>query len=82
MNEKEIFDRMIKVIEPHIKNAEVFQGATYKTNIIDDLRVNSARLVDIIISLEDEFDIEIDDESADNMQTLGDAVSILMEKFK
>lgn len=82
MNKKNLFEKILVIIEPHVKNAEAFQSATPETNIIDDLKVNSARLVDIIIALEDEFGVEIDDESADNMQTLGDAVSMLMEKSK
>ncbi len=82
MNETEIFERTLNIIKPHVKNSAMIQSATLETNIIHDLKVNSARLVDIIISLEEEFGIEIDDESADKMQTLGDAVSMLMEKSK
>ena len=42
--------------------------------------MNSARLVDIILAFEDEFGIEVDDESADRVRTLGDAVQMILRK--
>jgi len=39
--------------------------------------VNSARLVDVILDFEDEFDIEVDDEDADAVNTVGDAVTLI-----
>ena len=51
------------------------------TTIIQDLKVNSARLVDIIIQAEDVFDIEIDDDDADEIKTVGDAVRVVERKL-
>ena len=62
---------------------EVFRQvaeATESTNILEDLKVNSARLVDVILDLEDEFDIEVEDEDADAVNTVGDAVSLIQSK--
>ena len=42
--------------------------------------MNSARLVDIILAFEDEFNIAVDDESADKVRTLGDAVTMIQSK--
>ena len=39
-----------------------------ETNILDDLKVNSARLVDVVLAFEDEFDIEIADEDVDAVE--------------
>jgi acyl carrier protein len=52
-----------------------------QTNILDDLKVNSARLVDVVIAFEDEFDIEIDDEDVDTVNTVGDAVRLISSKL-
>ena len=38
------------------------RSASETTHILDDLKVNSARLVDVVLAFEDEFDIEIADE--------------------
>ena len=56
------------------------QRGDRRTRIIEDLGVNSARLVDIILAFEDEFGIEVDDESADRVRTLGDAVQMILQK--
>lgn len=70
-------EKVIAVLKPYVKNEEALQSATGATSILKDLQVNSARLVDIILALEDEFDIEIDDDAADSVQTLQDAVNVI-----
>jgi Phosphopantetheine attachment site. len=56
-------------------------AATDDTHILDDLKVNSARLVDVIIKCEDVFDIEIDDDDADEIKTIGDTVAVIKSKL-
>ena len=50
------------------------QRVSEETNILDDLKVNSARLVDVVLAFEDEFDIEIDDDEVDSVNSVGDCV--------
>ena len=45
------------------------RSASPATNILEDLKVNSARLVDVVLAFEDEFDIEIADEDVDTRRT-------------
>lgn len=47
---------------------------TMETNIIDDLNADSLDLVDLLMSLEDEFDVEVPDEDVENIKTVGDLV--------
>jgi acyl carrier protein len=81
MDRKETFDKVVEIIRPFVKNQEALAEANEKTRILDDLQVNSARLVDIVLDFEDRFGIEIDDESADRVQTIGDAVAVVQEKL-
>lgn len=81
MNNKEIFDKMIEVLKPYTKNMAALDAATEDTHILDDLKVNSARLVDVIIKCEDVFDIEIDDDDADAIKTIGDTVAVIKSKL-
>ena len=69
---------MIKILTPHAKNQAALAGATGKTNIIEDLEVNSARLVDVVLAFEDEFDIEIADDDVDSVNTIGDCVDLIV----
>ena len=81
MTREDVFQKVMDIIKPFVKNEDVFQQANESTNILQDLKVNSARLVDIILDFEDEFDIEVEDEDADSVNTVCDAVSLIMEKL-
>ncbi|MEX2571688.1 MAG: phosphopantetheine-binding protein [Gemmatimonadota bacterium] len=80
MDRQETFEKVVGIIKPFVKNTEALEDANEQTRILEDLGVNSARLVDIVLDFEDEFDIEIDDEAADRVVTLGDAVTVIQEK--
>jgi acyl carrier protein len=81
MDREETLKKVLEIIKPFVKNQPALESANEETRILDDLGVNSARLVDIVLEFEDEFEIEIDDESADRVQTLGDAVVVIQEKL-
>jgi acyl carrier protein len=48
--------------------------------IVDDLGADSLDIVDLVMSLEDEFDAEIPDEAIENMKTVGDVVHFLEDQ--
>lgn len=80
MERSEVYKKVITLITPFCKNQEALQVVTEESNFLEDLNVNSARLVDIVLEIEDQFNIEIDDASADKIVTVGDAVDLIIEK--
>jgi acyl carrier protein len=54
---------------------------TMDASIIDDLGADSLDVVDLIMSLEEEFDIEIPDEDVENIKTVGDIVKYIEAKL-
>jgi acyl carrier protein len=54
---------------------------TLTTNIRDDLGADSLDAVDMLMSLEDEFDLEIPDEAGDKIRTVGDLVTYIEERL-
>lgn len=52
---------------------------TADTNFVEELNADSLDVVDMLMSLEDEFDVEIPDEEIENIQTVGDLVSFIEE---
>ena len=52
-----------------------------EASFIDDLGADSLDIVELVMALEEEFDIEIPDEDAERIQTIGDATSYLQEKL-
>jgi acyl carrier protein len=81
MDEKSIFEEMIIILKPYAKNQDLLKKATMDTHILNDLKVNSARLVDVIIRCEDVYNINVDDDEADKIRTIGDAVRIIKQKL-
>ena len=53
---------------------------TEDTNIRSELGLNSLELINIAVTIEDEFDVEIPDREVGNIETLGDAIAII-EKY-
>jgi acyl carrier protein len=81
MDEKKIFEEMINILKAYAKNQDLLATATLDTHILNDLKVNSARLVDVIIKCEDVYGISIDDDEADKIRTIGDAVRVIKQKL-
>lgn len=81
MSEKEVFQKVVDLIRPYAKNEAALAKVTLASHILEDLKVNSARLVDVVLAFEDTFDIEIADEDADAVNTVGDAVKLICAKI-
>ena len=81
MEQAEVMERVVKILTPWAKNEDALASVGMETSILDDLKVNSARLVDVVIAFEDEFDIEIADEDVDSVNTVGDAVNLITAKL-
>ena len=80
MSQQETFEKVVEILKPHVKNQEAFAQVGLETNILEDLKVNSARLVDVVLAFEDEFGIEIADDDVDEVNTVGDAVRLISAK--
>jgi len=81
MTREEILSELKKVISPYTTNKEMLAGINDDTDLIKDLKINSANLVDIIIDAEAKYDIEIDYDSADKMVNVGNCIDVISEKL-
>lgn len=81
MNKNEFIERLKKIVKPYVQNEEAFEQLTEETDFIRDLKINSANLVDIILDVEDEFDIEIDNDSMEKMLSVKSALEIIELKL-
>ncbi|MFH2008445.1 MAG: acyl carrier protein [bacterium] len=80
MERQAVQEEIIRIATPFVKAPAMLQSVTESTSLIDDLKVNSARLVDIVLAFEDSFDIEIEDDEADKIRTIGQAIDMVLTK--
>ncbi|MFI0490262.1 acyl carrier protein [Flavobacterium sp.] len=81
MNKQEIIEKLKSIIKPYIKNQEAFDNLTESTDFINDLQINSANLVDVILDIEEEFNIVIDNQSMERMLDVKSAIEIIETKL-
>ncbi|MCW2120702.1 acyl carrier protein [Flavobacterium sp. 7A] len=80
MNREEIIEKLKPIVKPFVNDEEAFTNLTDKTNFITDLNINSANLVDIILDVEDIFNIVIDNESMEKMTDIENTIAIIQTK--
>lgn len=82
MTREELITSVQKIVKPYIQDKEAFDNLSEETDFINDLKINSANLVDIILDIEDEFNIVIDNDSMDKMLSVKVALDIIQTKLK
>lgn len=73
----EEFERVKRVIVDQLGADE--SAVTMDASFVDDLGADSLDIVELIMGLEGEFDIEIPDEDAEKIRTVGDALNYIKE---
>ncbi len=72
-----IFEKVKSIIVDQLDVDEA--KVTMDANIQDDLGADSLDIVDLVMSFEDEFDMEIPDDQVENIKTVGDVVKYVEE---
>ena len=78
MDEQEILTKIRQVVADKLDSDAGDINA--EASFVDDLGADSLDVVELIMGLEDEFTIEITDEEAENIRTVGDAVKFIAER--
>jgi acyl carrier protein len=80
--EKEILiEKLKEIVKPYVQDQIAFEELSEETDFINDLKVNSANLIDIVLDVEDVFDIEVDNESMEQMLNVKKAIEIIQTKM-
>ena len=75
MNEQEIFEKVKVIVVEQLGVEE--EKVTKEATFVDDLAADSLDIVELVLSIEEEFDIEIDDSEAEKIVTIGDVVEYI-----
>ena len=73
----DVAERIKKIVVEHlgVEEDKVSEGASF----IDDLGADSLDTVELVMAFEEEFSVEIPDDAAEKIQTVGDAVNFIKE---
>lgn len=82
MTKEEIISKLKTIVKPYVKNETELDKLSENTDFINDLNINSANLVDVVLDIEEIFDIEIDNESMEKMRDVKSAISVIDVKLK
>ena len=78
MTEQQIFDRIVTIIQE--RQGEDFV-VTENLSLKDDLDADSVDLMEFVLTIEDEFGIEISDEEIDNLQSVSNVLEIIKNRI-
>ncbi len=73
----DVFDKVKDIIVEQLGVDE--EEVTTQASFVDDLGADSLDIVELVMALEEEFDLEIPDEDAEKIVTVGDAVNYIKE---
>ncbi len=76
----DVLERVKKIVVENldVDGDKVIEGASF----IDDLGADSLDLVELVMAFEEEFDVEIPDDAAETIQSVGDAIKFIEEQKK
>ncbi|MDT7830563.1 phosphopantetheine-binding protein [Pricia sp. S334] len=81
MTKNERYQKLKDIIKIYLPEDVTVDDITMESHFIEELNVNSANLVDIVLDVEDAFDIMLENDDMDRMQTVGDALQIVDAKI-
>jgi len=82
MERAEILETLKTIMKPYIDSEVSFESISEKSDLLTDLHINSAYLVDIVLDIENEFDILIEDDVITQMTTVESSINVIKSLVK
>ncbi|GAA3960948.1 hypothetical protein GCM10022246_12770 [Pedobacter ginsengiterrae] len=81
MDKKEIIAELREIVSLYSENQDSLENINEHTDFITDLKINSANLVDIVLDIEEKFNISIDNDSMARMLNIKATVEVIETKL-
>ena len=82
MSDKEqMISELKAIVKPYVQDQEAFENLHEDTDFINDLKINSANLIDVILDVEEKYDIVLDNDSMDKMLNIKAALEVINTKI-
>jgi acyl carrier protein len=75
--QEERYQKLKDIVQTYLPDDIAVEAIQPESNFTQELNINSANLVDIVLDVEDAFDIMLENEDMDGMQTVKDALKII-----
>lgn len=82
MNKEEHYQKLRDIVKIYLPEDVSVDAISEESHFIDELNINSANLVDIVLDVEDAFDIILENDDMDQMATVQDALNIIDKKLE
>lgn len=79
MNRDEVRRVFLEIIKPYLRVQDP-SSIVDTSLLVDDLKLNSARFVDVVLETEDRFNISVNDQEMERFERVGDAVDFICER--
>ncbi|HAV03128.1 MAG TPA: acyl carrier protein [Chryseobacterium sp.] len=81
MSREDYLLQLKEIVKPYVKEEQALENLNENTDFLNDLNINSANLVDVVLDVEEAFDIEIDNESMETMRDVESALAVIEAKL-
>lgn len=81
MTSEEIYSKLQPIIKIYLPEDVSHNDINRDSDLTQELNINSAHLVDIVLDVEDAFDIEFANEDMEQLRTVNDAIGIITKKI-
>jgi acyl carrier protein len=82
MSDEARFAQLKNIVKIYLPDDVSVETIGEDSHFINELNINSANLVDIVLDVEDAFGIRLENEDMDKMQTVGDALNLIDKKLR
>ncbi|UAB80577.1 acyl carrier protein [Marixanthomonas sp. SCSIO 43207] len=82
MTNEQIYGKLLPIIKIYLPEDVSENEITPDKDLTGELNINSAHLVDVVLDVEDEFDVAFENTDMENLRTINDAIAIIKEKLK
>ena len=81
MSNEELIAKLKPIVANYAQDKEALEKIGPDTDFVKDLKINSANLVDVVLDVEEEFDIVIDNQSMERMLNVQASIDIIESKL-
>ena len=74
-------EKLKKILKSYSKESQIIENLNEETKLSSNLQIHSARMVDLALAIEDEFDIDLPDEELSKLENIGALVKYIQNQI-